>query len=103
MMYFFTLNHRIMKIDNYTKVVLTIIAIALTLNLFIGATSSNNLKLNEDGSLNVRVMTMPETIDVNIDEVGGGYVPYSKLPVAVKEGSIDVDNVNDQVHVWVDN
>lgn len=88
-----------MKTDNYTKFVLTVIAVALTLNIFIGATT-NNLPLNEDGSLNVKVMAMPETIDVNIDEVGGGYVPYSKLPVEVKGGNIEVDN---QVNVWVDN
>lgn len=74
-----------MKIDNYTKAVLTIIAIALTLNLFIGAKTTSNLSINEDGSMNVRVTTMPEEIDVNIDGVGGGYVHYGKLPVVIKE------------------
>lgn len=92
-----------MKIDNYTKSVLTIIAIALTLNLFIGAkTTTSQVPLNEDGSMNVRVMTMPETIDVNIDEVGG-YSTYGNLPVDIKAGSVDVDEIDGQVHVWVDN
>ncbi|QJP35092.1 hypothetical protein F0365_12175 [Nonlabens sp. Ci31] len=52
--------------------------------------------LNNDGSINVRV-TNNETIkvdisnistndelDINIDEVGGAYVPYGKLKVVIE-------------------
>lgn len=91
-----------MKVDNYTKTVLTIIAIALTLNLFIGAKSTRELQLNEDGSINVKVMTMPETIDVNIDEVGG-FSTFGEVPVDVKDGKVDIGEVEGQVEVWVAN
>lgn len=84
-----------MKIDNYTKSVLTVIAIALTLNLFINAKSASELPINKDGSLNVRVMTMPDEIDVNIEEVDSYAFSYCTVPVKVED-------VNDQVHVIID-
>jgi len=63
-----------MKTDTYTKVILTIIAFALSANLLKSmitparADSKNYvaLPLNSDGTLNVRVKQMPEAMDVNI-------------------------------------
>ena len=54
--------------------------------------------LNQDGSVDVNIKSTMSTmdvsivdistsdeLDVNIDEVGGGYVSYGKLPVVIKE------------------
>ena len=89
-----------MKIDIFTKVVLVIIAINLTIltltNLDLipkvyakEASSDNKLSnkgyalvpVNDDGSINVRINN--ETVDVNIENVGGSYVHYA-LPVEVE-------------------
>ena len=83
-----------------TNILLGIIAINLTLltliQLEIWPTKANanefnsNLNyglvpLNEDGSINVK-LSSSDVIDVNIDEVGGGYVSYGG-PI-----SVEIDN-----------
>jgi hypothetical protein len=68
-----------MKPDLYTKAVLTVIAgclvaiVARNVELIPTANASNmnaagilSVPLNEDGSMNVRVIGMPQTVDVNI-------------------------------------
>ncbi|NMH87089.1 hypothetical protein [Flavivirga algicola] len=95
-----------MKIDKFTKIVLTVIAVNLTIltikNLELipkayANEPSNNLKLsppmnyglvplNDDGTISVKLSTnnkidvnivgidTHDELDVNIDEIGGGYV-----------------------------
>lgn len=69
-----------MKTDNYTKVILTVIAVVLTINLFKGTISTAkadnknyvSLPVNADGTINVRVKQLPkEELDVNIEDVSG--------------------------------
>ncbi|MBD1392664.1 hypothetical protein [Mucilaginibacter glaciei] len=63
-----------MKTDFYTKVILTIIAVALTLNLVKSSITPAmadtkkyvTLPLNPDGSINVNINKMNETMDVSI-------------------------------------
>jgi predicted component of type VI protein secretion system len=63
-----------MKTDAYTKIVLTIIAVALTANLLKGfimpanAAAKNyvTLPVNADGSINVKIKGMTDPMDVNI-------------------------------------
>lgn len=94
------------KIDNYTKGVLTVIALCLTLitfeNLIPKAHASENTEvplnptpkygvvpLNEDGSINVKLISS-ETLNVNVKEIGGGYISYGgPLPVEV-DNEVDV-------------
>jgi hypothetical protein len=88
-----------MRTDLYTKIVLTVIAVALLGLLFknteafnranagpvnFNKTPGNNYALvpvNEDGSVNVR---MSSDMDVNIRSIGGSSV-YGALPVNLKE------------------
>lgn len=101
-----------MKADKFTKVVLTIIAINLTLltirNLDLipksyANTNANNtihtpntnygiVPLNEDGSIDVRVKSFsPNSVmDVNIEEVGG-YNTFGELEVKIKGQPIYVE------------
>lgn len=104
-----------MKTDRFTKIILTVIAVNLTIftlkNLnFIPKTyanePSNNLEmtpninyglvpLNEDGSITVKLSDYNEIdvnivgirtsdeLDVNIDEIGGGYVSHGG-PISVE-------------------
>lgn len=92
-----------MKLDLYTKTILTVIAVCLSINVLKGfeiipkayaeGTNSNlNLlsnknygliPVNADGSIDVNIKSS-STMDVNISEVGGYYC-YSKVPVVVKE------------------
>ncbi len=104
-----------MKIDKFTKTVLTIIAVNLTVltvkNLDVipkayANEPSNNLvlnpnmnyglvPLNEDGTISVKLSAYDEIdvnivgvntndeLDVNIDEIGGGYVSYGG-PISVE-------------------
>ncbi|MDB4925377.1 hypothetical protein [Mucilaginibacter sp.] len=66
-----------MKTDTYTKIVLTIIAIALTANLFKGiitpavADSRHyvSIPLNADGTINVNVKHADGPMDVKIKDV----------------------------------
>ncbi|MBN8696932.1 MAG: hypothetical protein J0L87_10395 [Bacteroidetes bacterium] len=83
-----------MKTDNYTKTILTIIAVALVINVFqnmnivneanAGKTDFNkfaSVPLNNDGSINVKVVS---DMDVNIRSIGGSSV-YGALPINLKE------------------
>jgi hypothetical protein len=91
--YFWEKQHQ-MKTDLYTKIILTVIAAALsvqTLHRLItpdeahaGPANFNRFSgpaVNEDGSINVR---MASDMDVNIRSVGGSSV-YGALPVNLKE------------------
>jgi hypothetical protein len=85
-----------MKLDLYTKSILTVIAICLTINVlkdfdiipkaYANEPLKNEMNLspnknyglipvNSDGSINVNIKSS-ETLDVNIDEIGGGYVSH---------------------------
>jgi hypothetical protein len=98
-----------MNKDLFTKGILAVIALNLSflsvdkiLDNFTSQDTTELTKrsvavpLNNDGSINVRV-TNNETIkvdisnistndelDINIDEVGGAYVPYGKLKVVIE-------------------
>jgi hypothetical protein len=83
-----------MKTDLYTKVILTIIAVALTLNLIkssITPAMADNKKyvtlpVNPDGSINVNINKMNETMDVNIKNVERGALYYvSPIPVKITQ------------------
>jgi hypothetical protein len=86
-------------IDKYSKAVLTVIAaclVVLTLDIVIpkvnaDSYSSQNYGLvpvNKDGTINVKLapnsvmevsieeINTSEQLNVNINEIGGGYVPY---------------------------
>lgn len=83
----------------YLNFILTVCAIALTIivlqnaNIITKAQAAptlNSLPLNEKGELPVRVMNSEmevkmaaQTLDVNIDEVGG-YSTYGTVPVKIK-------------------
>ena len=84
-----------MKSNKLKNIFLGIIAINLTLitliqlNIWPSTANATDLyanyglvPLNEDGSINVR-LSASDVIDVNIDEVGGGYVSYGKLKVEI--------------------
>jgi len=66
-----------MKTDIYTKIILTVIAVILSINLFKGtitpAMADNrhyvSLPLNADGSLNVIIKKGSEPMKVSINEV----------------------------------
>ena len=81
-----------MKTDLYTKIVLTIIAAALTLNLVKGSITPAmadtkkyvTLPLNADGSVNVKVTKMDGPMDVNVKNVERNAFFYvSPIPVKV--------------------
>ena len=104
-----------MKVDKFTKIVLTVIAVNLTVltvkNLDIipkvyANGPSNNLELtpnmnyglvplNEDGTISAKLSAYDEIdvnivgvntndeLDVNIDEIGGGYVSHGG-PISVE-------------------
>ena len=89
-----------MKSNKLKNIFLGIIAINLTLltlfqlNIWPSTVNANELTstvnyglvpLNEDGSINVK-LSSSDVIDVNIDEVGGGYVSYGG-PI-----SVEIDN-----------
>jgi len=84
-----------MKSNKLKNIFLGIIALNLTLiTLFqlniwpstVNATDFNAnyglVPLNKDGSINVNLASS-NTIDVNINEVGGGFVSYGKLKVEI--------------------
>lgn len=82
-----------MKIDFYTKAVLTVIAICLSVNLikgFITPAKADTRKfvsvpVNPDGSINVNIKKSNETIDVKIVDVGSRAFYYAQpLEVRVK-------------------
>ena len=80
-----------MKTDLYTKIILTIIAVALTVNLFkatITPAMADNKKfvtlpVNPDGSINVNINKVNETMDVNIKNVDRSAFYYTD-PIRVK-------------------
>lgn len=83
-----------MKTDLYTKVILTIIAVALTLNLLKGSISPAmadtkkyvTLPVNPDGSINVNINKVNESMDVNIKSVERGAFYYvSPIPVKINQ------------------
>lgn len=96
-----------MKTDLYTKIVLTVIAVCLTIltlqNINIipktyAAESNKNknvfpsktyglVPLNSDGTIDVNItrITTNDELDVNIDEIGGGYISNGgPIPVNIK-------------------
>lgn len=80
-----------MKTDTYTKVVLTVIAIALTVNLFKGiitpavADSRHfvSIPVNADGTINVNVKKADAPMEVKIKDVDP-YAFRNVSPIAVK-------------------
>ena len=91
-----------MKTDFYTKTILTVIAICLTILVLknidiIPRAYANETKnginpyinyglvpLNPDGSIDVNIKSNSEIINVNIEEVGG-WSTWGKVPVVIKE------------------
>lgn len=86
-----------MKTDIYTKTVLTVIAIALIVLVFKNGTVVNEAKaekstfsryasipLNEDGSINVKLVSFYGTLPINIKEYGGSSISSSGLPVNIE-------------------
>jgi len=84
-----------MKSNKLKNIFLGIIALNLTfitliqLNIWPSTANASDFNanyglvpLNEDGSINVNLASY-NTIDVNINEVGGGYVSYGKLKVEI--------------------
>lgn len=85
-----------MKTDLYTKIVLTVIAVCLSISTlknidiipktYAAETKKNGdilitknyglVPLNSDGTIDVKItrITTNDELDVNIDEIGGGYV-----------------------------
>ena len=94
-----------MKTDWYLKTVLTVIALCLTIlvvrdldlipNAHAGSTDGTLpsssiyawVPVNEDGSINVRVVSSEETLKIDIDRIGGRWVRSGAafLPVKVKD------------------
>jgi hypothetical protein len=81
-----------MKTDLYTKILLTIIAVALSANVikgfFITPAQADSRKfvtipINPDGSINVNVKKISETMDVKIVDVSGSALDYVQ-PLHVK-------------------
>jgi hypothetical protein len=86
-----------MKGLNYLNRILTIIALCLCtisaslLGLIPSASAKEkthyvSVPVNSDGSILVR-FPKNETLDVNIDEVGGGRCSYGDLPINIDEVS----------------
>lgn len=90
-----------MKTDFYTKAVLTVIAVCLSIIALkqmdiipdAHANSSSIIQshahyglvpLNADGSIDVNIKSSSDKIKVNIEEVGGFWVGGSSLPVRMK-------------------
>jgi hypothetical protein len=80
-----------MKTDTYTKIILTIIAIALTANLLKGMITPAvaegkhyaTVPLNNDGSINVRIAPNPAPMEVTIKDVDA-YAFRNVTPIPVK-------------------
>ncbi len=83
--------------DTYTKTILTIIALCLMLLVFqnvsfVNTAQANSeipnsyglIPLNEDGSINVRLVEQ-NRIDVNIRSIGGNYIYGSTLSVKLTD------------------
>ena len=83
-----------MKTDLYTKIILTVIAVTLTVNLFKSSITPAmadtkkyiTLPANPDGSINVNINKVNETMDVNIKSVDRGAFYYvTPIPVKVTQ------------------
>jgi hypothetical protein len=81
-----------MKTDTYTKVILTIIAIVLTLNLLKSSVTPakadsktySTVPVNPDGTINVRIKQAPkDVLDVNIETTAVHAFMYAE-PITVK-------------------
>jgi len=80
-----------MKTDLYTKIVLTVIAVALTLNLVKGLITPAmadtkkfvTVPVNADGSINVHIAKTDGPMDVNIKNVESRAFYYVQ-PIPVK-------------------
>lgn len=80
-----------MKTDTYTKIVLTIIAIVLTANLFKGSITPVmadtkhyvSVPVNADGTINVNIKNTDATMDVKIKDVDP-YAFRNVSPIAVR-------------------
>lgn len=100
-----------MKVDNFTKVILTIIAINLTIltvsqvRLFPNAFGADNpslnpinfttgtyLPVNADGTIDVNIKSIDasDVLDVNIEEISGYSFWDDEIPVEIKNQPIDV-------------
>ena len=94
-----------MKTDRYVKTMLTVIAICLVIlvlnkvEIFPEAKASTpNLDnqnyalvpLNQDGSINVRLISSEEIMEVNIHEVGGNLVRKA-IPIEPDANVMDVN------------
>ena len=86
-----------MKPDNYTKAVLTLIALCLLViagkdvNFITTAHGAEmdrpsfvTVPLNDDGSMNVRVVGMPSEVDVNITGCSAYAFQFAELDVEVQ-------------------
>lgn len=84
-----------MKTDSYTKTVLTIIAFCLTFNvisqldLIPSAYAAEPISTNNEAeTIDVRIIGIrtSDVLDVNINEIGGGWVNYGgPIPVEIKD------------------
>jgi hypothetical protein len=80
-----------MKTDLYTKIILTIIAVALTVNLFkatINPAMADTKKyvsvpINADGSINVNILKTDGPMEVNLKNVDRNAFYYTQ-PIQVK-------------------
>jgi hypothetical protein len=91
-----------MKQNHYLNVILTIIAVALSIiilqNMGIiskaqAHTQTQFIPVNPDGSINVILKHSEEAMNVNIQEVGGMFVKKS-IPIKPEGNVIDV-NINE--------
>lgn len=77
----------VLRLDQYSKIILTVIAIALIL-------------IALKPFLPSELEATPQVMDVNIAEVGGGYVSYGTLSVEVENSSLSVEVENPSDIGW---
>lgn len=94
-----------MKIDNYTKGILTVICFCLlviaaeSVGVFPEANASDlsatsrlgYIPINEDGSISVKLIGATETIDVNIEDADRYAFRYCTVPVDITNQPIEVE------------
>ncbi len=110
-----------MKTDKFIKVILTIIAINLTIitlqsiDLIPSANADNDLKstnlhediryglvpVNEDGTINARISTS-EVISVRIEEVDSWAFNYCTVPVEIDEQPLQVEITDQPIEVEIE-
>lgn len=86
-----------MKTDKYLKIILTVIAAALTVivlqnaNIIPAATASKTtdykfvaVPINQDGTVDVNVKSFSSSIDVNVKQIGG-FSTFGDIPVTIKD------------------